>query len=146
MRAIGFLLLFALVLSSCAPSATPTAAVPEPTTTDVPMPDYTYSKAGKRPTETMVPGTYSIEYRVSGTARYGSVTYRNATGGTEQHSNIDWPWTYRCVGKKGMFLYMSAQNGTDKGTVVVELVVNGVVVKRAESSGAYVIATASGTL
>ncbi|HUZ81440.1 MAG TPA: MmpS family transport accessory protein, partial [Gaiellaceae bacterium] len=93
-----------------------------------------------------------VEYRVSGTALYASitpaasVTYRNVSGGTEQQQYVRLPWTYR-VGeaRRGQSFYISAQ-GFDEGTgsVVVEIVIDGAVVKRSESSGEYSIATASG--
>lgn len=49
-------------------------------------------------------------------------------------------------GRTGDFVYVSAQNLTDLGSVEVYIYVNGSVFKKAMCEGAYCIATASGNL
>ncbi|MCP4542702.1 MAG: hypothetical protein GY832_36735 [Chloroflexi bacterium] len=55
------------------------------------------------------------------------------------------PWEYTFTASRGDFLYISAQNENDRGTIACEIVVNNVKVETAESSGAYVIAGCSGS-
>jgi hypothetical protein len=88
---------------------------------------------------------HMVEYRVSGTAHLASLTYENASGGTEQKHDAVLPWTYQ-LGEphRGQFLYISAQNSGSYGTIVTEIVIDGQVVKHSESEGEYSIASASG--
>lgn len=87
----------------------------------------------------------NVEYRVSGSAYSVFITYANKTEGTSQeYANI--PWTYSWSGaKSGQFLYVSAQNQWETGSVTVEIYKNGSLYKTSTSTGAYVIATASGS-
>jgi hypothetical protein len=82
---------------------------------------------------------------------WASVTYVNATGGTEMEKNVQLPWTYDLgPAKTGQAFYISVQNGgcvgcrNDDTTGVAEILANGASVKKSESSGQYAIATASG--
>lgn len=84
------------------------------------------------------------EYRVSGTAKYASLTYTNESGGTEQKRGVELPWSLTMHPKRGTHLYISAQNGGLDATVTVEIVVNGTVAKTSTSEGAHSIATANG--
>ena len=86
-----------------------------------------------------------VEYRVSGTTPIAGMITIAAKDGTEQYSDVELPWSYSFTtySARDRFLYVSAQNGMDSGTITVEIVVNGTVVKSASSTGAYVIATAS---
>ncbi len=86
---------------------------------------------------------YKVEYRISGSAPSVFVTLANATGGTEQYSGVKLPKVYRYKVFSSNFLYISAQNEGDSGTVTVECYYNGSLKDSATSSGAYVIATAS---
>lgn len=90
--------------------------------------------------------TYRIEYRVSGTTRSADLTYTNRTGDTEQADRQFTPWDLEFDARSGQFLYISAQNNAESGTVKCQIFVNGIEVKQAESRGAYVIATCSGIL
>ncbi len=92
--------------------------------------------------------TYSVKYEVTGTARIVSITIENEGGGISQFSDVSVPWTYSFPNKKkeGTFVYVSAQNQGDTGTVTATIYRDGKVFKTSTSSGAYVIATASGTL
>ncbi len=90
--------------------------------------------------------TYSgpeVQYEITGTAKSVDVTMSNATGGTEQQSNVFLPCVYSYDRFPGRFLYISAQNNTDAGSVTVTIYLNGEAIKTAKSSGAYVIATVS---
>jgi len=92
--------------------------------------------------------THNITYRITGTATSVSVTYENENGGTSQISKVYLPWEYNLYGMKaGDFVYISAQNNGEHGTVTVEILLDGWwPVKSSTSEGAYVIATASGML
>lgn len=94
--------------------------------------------------EEATPATYRVKYRVSGTTREASVTYNNAQGGTEQR-DVSVPWETSLTVKGGHFLYLSAQNQQDHGSIVAEILVNGKTWKKSESSGAYKIASCSGS-
>lgn len=91
--------------------------------------------------------TYTVVYDISGsgTSR-ASLTYSDANGGTRQSSGVSLPHgiSLRNV-RRGDFLYISAQNDNASGNITVEIVVNGRSFKRAQSSGGYTIATASGS-
>lgn len=90
------------------------------------------------------PTTYKVVYKVTGTATRASLTYNNQQGGTEQ-KEVNIPWEGRLTVKKGAFLYISAQNDGSTGSVTCEIWVNDVKWKESTSSGAYVIATCSGS-
>jgi len=84
-----------------------------------------------------------VEYKITGTASKVFVTLNNASGGTEQFDNVSVPHTYTFETFDDWFLYVSAQNLGDWGSVTVTIYLNGAVVKTSTSSGAYVIATGS---
>lgn len=93
-----------------------------------------------------------VEYRVVGSGPSVDVTLSNATGGTEQYSDQTLPYSYTfTTTEEDQFVYISAQiNGT--GTITSEIYrksVNGgswVLYDSSTSSGAYVIATVSGSI
>jgi len=87
-----------------------------------------------------------VEYKVTGTASRVDVTYENEDGGTSQEGNVSVPWTYSFTGDPGDFVYISAQNQGQSGSVTVTIYTDGDNFKTSTSSGAYVIATASGSL
>jgi hypothetical protein len=74
----------------------------------------------------------------------------NAGGNTEQLSDVPLPWFTSFtveVEKYGyFFVYVSAQNQGSSGTVTATIYRDGSVFETATSSGAYVIATASGSI
>ena len=84
-----------------------------------------------------------VEYSITGTASTVFVSLNNATGGTEQFGNVSVPHTYRYDNFTDWFLYISAQNQGESGSVTVTIYLNGEIVKTSTSEGAYVIATAS---
>ena len=87
-----------------------------------------------------------VEYRVTGTASLVDVTYVNKGGGTSQNDDVEVPWSYSFEGNRGDFVYISAQNQGETGKVTVAIYRNGTIIESSTSEGAYVIATASGTL
>lgn len=72
------------------------------------------------------------------------LTYSNSSADTEQRT-IATSWNYEFNAEGGQFLYISAQNNNSSGSVAVKILLNGDTFKSASSSGAYVIATASGS-
>jgi hypothetical protein len=76
------------------------------------------------------------------------LTYANKGGGTNQESKVQLPWSKSFIADRGSHLYISAQDNTGLtiGVVIVEIYVDDVLFKISSSKGAYVIATASGTL
>ena len=84
-----------------------------------------------------------VEYKITGTASKVDVTLINATGGTEQYSDVSVPHTYTFNNYTHWFLYISAQNQGESGSVTVTIYVDGENVKTSTSNGAYVIASAS---
>jgi uncharacterized repeat protein (TIGR02543 family) len=89
------------------------------------------------------PPTPEVEYKITGTASKVFVTLSNGTGGTEQFDNVYVPHTYTFQTFTNWFLYVSAQNLGESGSVTVTIYLNGAVVGKSTSSGAYVIADAS---
>jgi|SRR3990172_6512500 len=90
------------------------------------------------------PTTYRVIYKVTGTASRASLTYENAQGGTEQ-TVVSIPWQESMIVDSGDFLYLSAQNEGESGSVTCEIWVDGVKWKESTSRGAYVIASCSGS-
>lgn len=86
-----------------------------------------------------------VKYEITGTATSVSVTLQNATGGTEQYTSVSVPHTYTFNDYTDWYLYIAAQNEGESGSVTVKILVDGEVIDTATSSGAYVIASASGT-
>ena len=91
---------------------------------------------------------FSVKYEISGSVNKVFITIENENGGTSQFSAISVPWTYTFSSRKpkGTFVYVSAQNQGETGTVTVTIYRDGTVFKTSSSTGAYVIATASGSL
>lgn len=73
-----------------------------------------------------------------------SLTYENGQGGTQQEV-VRLPWRTTITARSGDFLYISAQNKNDSGGVIVGIGVDGQPFKESQSSGAYTIASASGS-
>lgn len=91
------------------------------------------------------PRAYRVDYHVKGTAEEVFVTYANSNGGTSQVT-APVPWSTGFQAMSGHFLYVSAQNSGDKGTVITEIAIDGKAYKQSQSEGAYVIASSSGSL
>jgi len=86
----------------------------------------------------------AVEYLISGTATKVNVTLSNGTGGTEQYQDVALPKIYSYNSFSNYFLYVSAQNASESGSVKVSIFLKGKLYKTSDSEGAYVIATASG--
>ncbi len=88
----------------------------------------------------------SVVYKITGTAKAVDVTLSNPTGGTEQYSGVYLPVQVTYNSFSDSFVYISAQNDGSYGSVTVSIYVNNALFKTSTSSGAYVIATASGMI
>jgi hypothetical protein len=95
------------------------------------------------PPVTYTPMPPAVIYEIT-SAKFVSVTMNSPTGGTEQYSTIVVPHKFTYNQFYDRFLYISAQNHDESGSVTVTIYVYGQVFKTSTSSGAYVIATASG--
>ena len=91
--------------------------------------------------------THNYAYEVSGTANNYNLTIEAAPSGTAQYSNVGsgWKYTWTQVNDNPRFLYISAQNQNSSGTFTVKIIKDGSVIATKTSSGAYVIATVSGS-
>lgn len=89
--------------------------------------------------------TRDVKFEVKGTTPEVSVTIGMGDK-TEQYANVYTPWTKKVQMQKDEFVYLSAQNEREGGTVRVIIWVDGKIFKEASSSGSYVIATVSGTI
>lgn len=85
---------------------------------------------------------YDVKYAVTGTAGSVDITMSNASGGTEQFTKL-LPWSTTFHAPSGAFLYISAQNTGDSGTVTAQILVDSKLIQESKSSGAYVIASVS---
>ena len=98
------------------------------------------------PTAPTVPTyEYEIRYTVTGTASTVNVTLNNSGGNTEQYSDVSVPAEYAYETFDDWFFYISAQNQGETGSVTVRIYYRDDLIEEATSSGAYVIATASGS-
>jgi len=88
----------------------------------------------------------ALQYWVRSDCGEVSTTYATVDGGTEQR-DFGNGVVYEVDGgiSSGTFLYISAQNQCDYGDVTVRIYKRGNIYRESTSSGAYVIATASGT-
>ena len=90
---------------------------------------------------------WDVEYKVSGSGGSFDVTINNKDDGTSQYDNVSSGWTYSfSTSEEGLFLYVSAQNQTNSGSVTTKIYVDGKQKKTSTSNGAYVIASSSMSL
>ena len=87
-----------------------------------------------------------VRYEVTGSAETVNITYENDSGGISQVTNVPLPWSITFSGDLEDYVYLSAQNQGETGSVTVTIFKNGDVFKRATSEGSFVIASVSGTL
>jgi len=85
-----------------------------------------------------------ITYEVGGTTDKASLTYENKDGNSEQKT-VSVPWRFSFEAKPGAFLYVSAQNERESGSVTCKILENNLVKGKAASEGAFVIAKCSRT-
>lgn len=88
--------------------------------------------------------THSVTYELSGESRLASITYRNESGSTEQ-LDVPIPHSIQFTAREGAFLYISAQNKWQDGSLTARILVDGVELKSATSYGEHKIASVSGT-
>ncbi len=103
----------------------------------------TFTSCKKEEITPVEPSNY--QYEVSGSAGKYDITCEGAPNGTVQYSNVGNGWWYKWTQTGTRWLYMSAQNQTGYGTVTVKIIKDGKVIAQQTSSGAYVIASISGT-
>lgn len=91
-----------------------------------------------------------VEYKVTCNTGLVDLTIENSNGGTSQYDDMATPWSYSFEVDKPeygyVFVYVSAQNQQSSGTVTAQIYVDGTLYKTSTSTGAYVIATASGSV
>jgi len=85
-----------------------------------------------------------VRYQVDGTG-HASLTYRNASGGTDQIT-VKLPWSLTFIGQPRQFVYLSAQNTEDWGKIVSIIYLDDTPVQTAFSNSPYGIASVSGTI
>lgn len=96
------------------------------------------------PEASLPDGLHSITYKIEGTASRGMLTYTTPSGQEQTTRSLPWRKTFRA--EDGEFLSVSAQNEGASGTIICTISVDGSVVKRARSSGAYTIASCDAML
>jgi plastocyanin len=87
-----------------------------------------------------------VEYKVLGTAKTIDLTFHNDSDGTSQLTAKTVPWNIGYKTFKGTFVYVSAQNQGETGTVIAQVFFRGKKVFESTSEGKYVIAKASGSI
>jgi len=90
-------------------------------------------------------GGIDYQYKVTGTAKTAIVTY-SKDGAINQVSEAKIPFSVNLTGYAGDYVSVSAQNLGEFGSLVVEIVEEGRVIKSGKAEGAFGIASASGSL
>ena len=103
------------------------------------------STAATTTTNSTQKSSYQVTYRVSGSTSSASLTYQNASGGTDQ-KDVSVPWEESFSATPGAFLYLSAQNQSEYGALKAEILLDGIAVQSGEADSAYGIASASGKI
>jgi len=85
-----------------------------------------------------------VKYEVTGTAERANISISNAEGGYEQFNDARIPWDRTYSNYTDDFVYISAQNAGEDGSIVVRIYVNDQVLKSSMATGAFAIASASG--
>lgn len=86
-----------------------------------------------------------VTYRVAGGGGQVSLTYHNASGGTEQNT-VSVPWELDFQAPIGTFVSLSAQKEDDSGRVIAKIYVNGDLLQQAGSSMPFGIVSVSGVV
>ena len=88
----------------------------------------------------------SIQYSVTGSTVTAEVLFENSSEGITRSLGVAIPWSYSFISDPGDFVYISAQKDDDPATdVTVTIYVDGRVLQTSTASGAYAMATASGS-
>ncbi len=121
----------ALLAAGCAATADPNIAAPVASGSH----HAEQKTAGQKPAD----GAHAVVYTVGGTARKGSITYMTPSG-QEQRNGVKVPWHTKLRANDGTLLGVTAQN-SGGGTITCEISVDGKLLKRGRSSGAYAVVT-----
>ena len=88
----------------------------------------------------------TVKYEVTGSAELVNVTYQNNNGGISQITDVVLPWSMTFSGNPEDYVYLSAQNQGETGSITVTIYKDNDIFKSATSSGSYVVASVSGTI
>lgn len=83
---------------------------------------------------------HTVVYTVEGTTRKGSIDY-NTPSGQEQVISTHLPWSTTFETKDGDAVFVSGQTAPGTGTITCTIIVDGKLVKRGKSNGAYAAVT-----
>jgi hypothetical protein len=123
------------------PAGSGVAAAPQPRTERAPSPSIGNAPRPERSASTPAPKQYQVTYRVKGTTEEASLTYRNAQGELVQTAILIPPgsvWAVTFDAPPGRFLYVSAQNARDAGSISCEILLDGHIKAQVSGTGAYV--------
>jgi hypothetical protein len=96
---------------------------------------------------------YRVVYRITGSTTAADLAYLNAAdifaqvevNRTETHTFDSPPWEYVHYADYGDYMYISARNEEDHGTITCEILVDDEVVEKATARGAYGVAACGGS-
>ena len=96
---------------------------------------------------------YRVIYRITGRSTSADLTYLNAAdifaqveaNRTEAHTLDSHPWEYVHYADYGDYMYVSARNKEDHGTITCEILVDDEVIEKSTAWKAYGIATCGGS-
>ena len=86
--------------------------------------------------------SHTVTYQVMGSAERIAISYHNASGATEQR-DITGHWSTSFTTTTWQHVSITAFNPTLAGSVTCRLVVDGVVIQEATSTGAWKVASCS---
>jgi hypothetical protein len=86
---------------------------------------------------------HTVRYEVGGTAGTLALTYRNATGGTEQR-DVAPPWSAEFQTQGVTPVSITAFNKTREGRVTCRVLVDGKVIQEATSEGGFKLVRCNG--
>lgn len=95
------------------------------------------------PEEPVKPIPLNFHYEVVGSSNSFFVTIQNVDNETQQWSNVKSGWKYSWTQTGHRWLYISAQNNKDYGSVTVRIYRENQILKENTSYGAYGIASVS---
>jgi hypothetical protein len=87
----------------------------------------------------------TVVYRAYGDAYLADLTMETPSG-TRQVADVELPAEETWLMHSGEFVYVSAQSKGETGSITCEIAVDGKVISRTTSEGAYVIASCQGTV
>lgn len=93
-------------------------------------------------TTTASSGTAQVVYTISGSSEAGTITYSTASG--IEQADAAPPWTRTITVPNGTPVTVSAQNGSEFGSVTCSINVDGVVISSNTSTADYGVASCDG--